>query len=136
VHNRYILMPLAERDIYLTYLCNTVLAINRTMFIFTQMVCETRRVSSLLGLLGIGAVSLHAGLSPSARTAALNEFRAGVSPVIVTTDTAARLGPLPRADYVVHFQLTWRMNAETYMQRIRNVACTDKAGHAITFVSQ
>lgn len=133
VHDSSLFTPYQERDITLAYLCNEIRAADQTVVVFARTVLETDRVANLLGRLGVGAISLHAGLSPSARVAALN------SRVIVTTDAAACLTPLPEVDYIINFDLTscsWKMNPETYTQRIRNVVFAGGLCCAITFCTQ
>lgn len=133
VHDSYLFVHHRERDITLAYLCNEIRAAGQTVVIFTWTVPETNRVTDLLGRLGVGAVSLHAGLSPSARAATLN------GRVIVTTDAAACVTPLPEVNYIINFDLipfSWKMKPETYTQRIGNVVFAGGSCYAITFCTQ
>jgi ATP-dependent RNA helicase DDX47/RRP3 len=126
-------VPHRGRDITLAYLCNEICAADHTVAIFARTVLETNRVANLLGRFGVGAISLHVGLSPSARVAALN------SRVIVTTDAAACLIPLRKVDYIINFDLTscsWKMKPDTYTQRIGNVAFAGGLCCAMTFCTQ
>ncbi|KAK0704406.1 P-loop containing nucleoside triphosphate hydrolase protein [Lasiosphaeris hirsuta] len=136
VHHYYLFIEKQPKDAYLVYLCKEAQRAGQTTAIFTRTISETRRVSRLLDALKIDTISLHCDLSPSARAASLDKLRRKEYHAIVTTDVAAALDPIPKVGRIINFSLTWKINHETYAQRISNIGHAGSSGQAISFVTQ
>ena len=137
VDHYYVFLAQQLRDACLVHLCNEARAANKTTAIFTRSIFETRRVSRLLDdAVRIDVVSLHCDLSSSERAASLDRLRRRECYIIVTTDAAANLGPIPKAGRIINYSLTWKMTTQIYTQRTSNVGHTGNSGQAITLVTQ
>ncbi|KAH6651385.1 hypothetical protein F5144DRAFT_609146 [Chaetomium tenue] len=94
--------PRRHKDAHLIHLCSEAQWADQTMVIFTQSISETRRVSRLLDAIKIGAVSLSCDLSPSERAASLGKILRKECYIIVTTDVAANLSPIPKVNRIIN----------------------------------
>jgi ATP-dependent RNA helicase DDX47/RRP3 len=128
----WILVPHANKDVYLVYLINEFAG--QSAIIFTRTVNETQRIAILLRTLGFGAIPLHGQLSQSSRLGALNKFRAGSREILVATDVAARGLDIPSVDVVLNYDLP--DDSKTYIHRVGRTARAGKSGHAISLVTQ
>jgi ATP-dependent RNA helicase DDX47/RRP3 len=128
----WILVPHANKDVYLIYLINEFAG--QSAIIFTRTVNETQRIAILLRTLGFGAIPLHGQLSQSSRLGALNKFRAGSREILVATDVAARGLDIPSVDVVLNYDLP--DDSKTYIHRVGRTARAGKSGHAISLVTQ
>ena len=61
-------------------------------------------------------MALHGDMTQSARLAALDEFKEGVSPLLIASDVAARGLDIPSVSHVFNFDVP--SNAEDYVHRI------------------
>jgi ATP-dependent RNA helicase DDX47/RRP3 len=128
----WILVPHANKDVYLVYLINEFAG--QSAIIFTRTVNETQRIAILLRTLGFGAIPLHGQLSQSSRLGALNKFRAGSREILVATDVAARGLDIPSVDVILNYDLP--DDSKTYIHRVGRTARAGKSGHAISLVTQ
>jgi ATP-dependent RNA helicase RhlE len=100
--------------------------------------CATREgtaeLASRLRRRGFDVLSISSLLSQGNRERALDAFRSGSSPVLVATDVAARGLDITDIELVVNFDVP--MTGEEYVHRIGRTGRAEKAGRAITLVSE
>ena len=96
--------------------------------------CNRKRdISTLLSSLKrheFKAVALHGDMTQSARLAALDEFKEGVSPLLIASDVAARGLDIPSVSHVFNFDVP--SNAEDYVHRIGRTGRAGRSGKAFT----
>jgi ATP-dependent RNA helicase DDX47/RRP3 len=137
VDHYYVFLADRLKDACLVHLCNEARAAKQTTTIFTRSISETRRVCGLLYAISIGTISLHCDLSPSERAASLDKLRRKECYVIVTTDVAADLDPIPKVNRIINYSLTWKMTPQTYTQRTGNVVGhIGNSGQVVTLATQ
>lgn len=83
---------------------------------------------------GFQVGALHGDMDQFARTAILENFRAGKLPILVASDVAARGLDIPDVSHVFNFDVPF--NAEDYVHRIGRTGRAGRAGAAFTLVSQ
>jgi len=81
---------------------------------------------------GIQSVAIHGNKSQGARTKALADFKAGVVPVLVATDIAARGIDIEQLPHVVNFELP--NVPEDYVHRIGRTGRAGAVGEAVSLV--
>ena len=82
---------------------------------------------------GFIAVALHGDMDQPARTAALEQFRRGDSPLLVASDVAARGLDIPDVSYVFNFDVPH--HADDYVHRVGRTARAGRSGTAISIVA-
>ncbi len=95
----------AEKQALLTLKLRTGLSdgsVDRAL-VFTRTKHGADRVVRHLATAGINAAAIHGNKSQGQRTAALNGFRSGSTPVLVATDIAARGIDVPGVSHVFNF---------------------------------
>ena len=99
--------------------------------------CKTKRRSDRVGQhlvrAGIRAAVIHGNKSQSARTRALDDFRAGRVNVLVATDIAARGLDIAQLPLVVNYDLP--LAAEDYIHRVGRTGRAGRPGRAVSLVS-
>ena len=99
--------------------------------------CRTKRgsdrVSKTLERAGVQSTVIHGNKSQSARTRALDGFRAGRVRVLVATDIAARGIDIPQLPLVINYDLPHV--PEDYIHRIGRTGRAGLPGRAISLVS-
>jgi hypothetical protein len=124
--------------------CSELRATKKTMIIYVWTAREVERITKLLHKFGTEeATPLRTDSSPSEREIAQ------ASPVIVTTDEAASLTtittpplpPLPRADYIINFDLLagWWKNpppAPTYIRRVADAVFAEGGSRCVMIIFQ
>jgi ATP-dependent RNA helicase RhlE len=99
--------------------------------------CKTKRGSDRVGRhldgAGLQSAVIHGNKSQSARTRALDGFRAGRVRVLVATDIAARGLDIAELPLVVNYDLP--LVAEDYIHRIGRTGRAGRAGRAVSLVS-
>ncbi len=101
------------------------------VIVFTRTKHGANRVAEQLGRGGVSAAAIHGNKSQSARQAALNDFRAGRSRVLVATDIAARGIDVEAVTHIVNYELP--NVPETYVHRIGRTARAGARGTALSF---
>lgn len=102
------------------------------VLVFTRTKHGANRLAERLVKDGIPAAAIHGNKSQSARTKALNDFKAGNIPVLVATDIAARGLDIDQLPQVVNFELP--NVPEDYVHRIGRTGRAGSAGAAISLV--
>lgn len=96
--------------------------------------CNRKRdIATLLSSLkrhGFKVVALHGDMTQSARLAALDEFKSGVTPLLIASDVAARGLDIPSVSHVFNFDVP--SNAEDYVHRIGRTGRAGRSGKAFT----
>ena len=99
--------------------------------------CNRKRdISTLLSSLkrhGFSACALHGDMTQSARLAALQDFKDGVSQLLIASDVAARGLDIPTVSHVFNFDVP--SNAEDYVHRIGRTGRAGRTGKAFTIAA-
>jgi len=115
----------------------TVLDLLRTVKGLTLIFVQTKRgADSLEDYLykeGFPAASIHGDRSQSEREAALANFRAGRTPILVATDVAARGLDIPNVLHVVNYDMP--KNIDDYVHRIGRTGRAGNTGLTTGFVT-
>ncbi|WP_439955944.1 DEAD/DEAH box helicase [Nocardia kruczakiae] len=98
------------------------------LFVRTQYGAD--KLAQRLREVGVGAVALHGGLSQAQRTRTLAAFSAGVAPVLVATDVAARGIHVDDVTLVVHVDPA--ADAKDYQHRSGRTGRAGAGGTIIT----
>jgi ATP-dependent RNA helicase RhlE len=101
--------------------------------VFTRTKHGADRVVRHLAGAGVKAAAIHGNKSQAQRTAALEAFRQGSTPVLVATDIAARGIDVTGVSHVFNFEIP--NVAEQYVHRIGRTARAGADGVAISFVA-
>jgi len=125
----------AEKQALLTLKLRAGLAdgsIDRSL-VFTRTKHGADRVVRHLAAAGVTAAAIHGNKSQAQRTAALNGFRQGSTPVLVATDIAARGIDVTGVSHVFNFEIP--NVPEQYVHRIGRTARAGADGVALSFVA-
>ncbi len=101
------------------------------VLIFTRTKHGADKVVKRLAGAGINACAIHGNKSQTARTTALQGFRAGKVRALVATDIAARGLDVDGITHVINFDLP--EEPETYIHRIGRTARAGMNGDAVSF---
>ena len=112
-----------EKDIYLVYFL--MLHPGRSI-VFVNSISYTRRLCSLLNLLGFNPLQLHAGKQQRQRLKYLERFTTSENGLLIATDVAARGLDIPKVCNVIHFQLP--NNPKVYIHRAGRTARANESG--------
>ncbi|HTE12105.1 MAG TPA: DEAD/DEAH box helicase [Chitinophagaceae bacterium] len=102
-----------------------------TVLIFTQMKHAADKLARLLNNAGIRTEAIHGNKSQNARQAALANFKARRTRVLVATDIAARGIDIDELAHVINYELP--NVPETYVHRIGRTGRAGATGMAISF---
>ncbi|MHB1951705.1 MAG: DEAD/DEAH box helicase [Acidiferrobacteraceae bacterium] len=102
--------------------------------VFTNTKGSAERVQGWLGANGIVAEVLSGDVPQAKRQQLLADFQAGVFPLLVATDVAARGLHIPEVSHVFNFDLP--QDAEDYVHRIGRTARAGASGEAISFACE
>jgi len=101
------------------------------ILIFVLYKKEAPRVESMLRRAGHAVGALHGDMAQAARLGALQQFRDGVTRVLVATDVAARGLDIPDVACVLNY--SFPLTIEDYVHRIGRTGRGGKDGRSITF---
>jgi ATP-dependent RNA helicase RhlE len=101
--------------------------------VFTRTKHRANRLADFLVRNGVKADRIHGNRSQTQRTAALADFKAGKSQVLVATDIAARGIDISALGHVVNFDVP--LVPEDYIHRVGRTARAEATGDAFTFVA-
>ncbi len=102
--------------------------------VFTRTKARAERLVGALSRHNVGADRIHGDRSQAQRTRALEAFKKGGHRVLVATDIAARGIDILDLGHVINYDVP--LEPADYIHRIGRTARAQKAGDAITFVSQ
>ncbi len=98
------------------------------MFVRSQLGAE--RVAGTIAAGGVRVLALHGGMTQSARTRAMADFKDGRVPVLVATDVAARGIHVDDVSLVVHVDPP--EDAKAYLHRAGRTARAGASGRVVT----
>jgi ATP-dependent RNA helicase DDX24/MAK5 len=119
-----------DKDNYLYYLLKEPL--NKKVIVFCNSKDCLRRLASVLKLLNIPPIALHADLDQKRRMQAIESFSSSSTSILLASDVAARGLDICDVDVVVHYQVP--RTTETYVHRSGRTARGVKTGTAVVFV--
>ncbi|MEO5685478.1 MAG: DEAD/DEAH box helicase [Chitinophagaceae bacterium] len=102
-----------------------------TVLIFTQMKHAADKLARVLNNAGVKTEAIHGNKSQNARQAALANFKAKRTRVLVATDIAARGIDIDELAHVINYELP--NVPETYVHRIGRTGRAGASGIAISF---
>ncbi|TVX98828.1 DEAD/DEAH box helicase [Paenibacillus cremeus] len=102
--------------------------------VFTRTKHGADRVVRSLTKLKVSAQAIHGNKSQNARQASLNNFKSGVTRVLVATDIAARGIDVEQLSHVINMNLP--NTPETYVHRIGRTGRAGYSGIAVSFCEQ
>lgn len=91
-------------------------------------------LTNLLQSLSLRSTALHSGLSQRERLSSLSLFRAGVVPVLVSTDVGARGLDIEDVAMVINWDMP--NEGEEYTHRVGRTARAGRGGVAVSFVTE
>ncbi|WP_143894014.1 DEAD/DEAH box helicase, partial [Tepidimonas sediminis] len=103
------------------------------VLVFTRTKFGANQVAQFLNEQGISAMALHGNKSQTARTQALEGFKAGQLRVLVATDIAARGIDIEELPHVINYDIP--NVPEDYVHRIGRTGRAGAQGEALSFVS-
>lgn len=103
------------------------------VIIFTETKRLADRLSKKLNQAGIKSGLIHGNKSQNFRNRTIDEFKAGMTQVLVATDVAARGIDVADVSHVINYQLP--MSMDSYIHRIGRTGRAGKTGRAITFAN-
>ncbi|CAI9271286.1 unnamed protein product [Lactuca saligna] len=127
----FIECPEEDKDGCLYYILS-VHGQGRTI-VFCTSIAALRHISSLMRILNVNVLTLHAQMQQRARLKAIDRFRANDHGILVATDVAARGLDIPGVRTVVHYQLPH--SAEVYVHRSGRTARASADGCSIALIS-
>jgi ATP-dependent RNA helicase RhlE len=102
-----------------------------TVLIFCRTKHGAKKICEVLNKKKIPAAEIHSNRSFSQRQAALRNFKAGTTRVLVATDIASRGIDVKGIELVINYDIPEQ--AEDYIHRIGRTGRADHRGNAITF---
>ena len=106
----------------------------RSALVFSRTKHGANKITKDLNNAGIGAQAIHGNKSQSARQLALNNFKDGITRVLVATDIAARGIDVDELSHVINYDLP--NIPETYVHRIGRTGRAGLCGVAISFCDE
>ena len=100
--------------------------------LFARTKLGADRIAEKIREAGVQALALHGGMTQSARTKTLADFKNGRVPVLVATDVAARGIHVDGIDLVLHVDPA--NDAKDYLHRAGRTARAGEAGTVVTLV--
>jgi ATP-dependent RNA helicase RhlE len=100
--------------------------------IFVRTKRGADRLARRLASAGVRCAALHADLSQSQRSAAIEGFRSGKYTTLVATDVAARGLDIEGIAHVINYEVP--DSADAYVHRVGRTGRADAAGTAVTLV--
>jgi ATP-dependent RNA helicase RhlE len=104
-----------------------------SVLVFVRRKLDVNRVASAARRVGIDCGTIHSGRRQEDRNAALADFRAGRTPVLIATDVAARGLDVSGISHVINFDVPH--SPEDYIHRAGRTARAGATGDVITFLS-
>jgi len=104
---------------------------NNRVIVFVLYKKEAARVEEKLTRKGWKVAAVHGDLSQAQRTAAVEAFKAGTTPLLVATDVAARGLDIPDVEVVINY--SFPLTVEDYVHRIGRTGRAGKSGISHTF---
>lgn len=103
------------------------------ILVFGRTKRGVQKLARQLGALGYSVVALQGNLGQQARLRAMADFRAGVVPVMVATNVAARGLDVADIDQVINYELP--ESERLFVHRVGRTGRMGREGLAITFIT-
>ena len=104
-----------------------------TLLVFVRTQRNTEKIGNFLVDSGCEVSIIHGGRSQAQRSRALQQFRDGLTRILVATDVAARGLDVPHVEHVVNYDLP--EVPEDYVHRIGRTGRNGRSGEAVSFVT-
>mmetsp|Transcript_30050 Transcript_30050/g.28720 ORF Transcript_30050/g.28720 Transcript_30050/m.28720 type:complete len:579 (+) Transcript_30050:96-1832(+) len=101
------------------------------ILIFVLYKKEAVTLQNTLAAKGFNVTAIHGDKSQHDRTAALEEFKSGKTPLLIATDVAARGLDIPQVEYVINY--SFPLTVEDYVHRIGRTGRGGATGISHTF---
>jgi ATP-dependent RNA helicase RhlE len=101
--------------------------------VFTRTKHRANRLAQYLDRRGISTGRIHGNRSQGQRTAALAEFKAGKTKILVATDIVARGIDIESLGHVINFDVP--ADPDSYIHRVGRTARAEQTGDAFTLVA-
>ena len=101
--------------------------------VFTRTKHRANRLAQYLDRRGIATGRIHGNRSQGQRTAALAEFKAGKTRILVATDIVARGIDIEALGHVINFDVP--ADPDSYIHRVGRTARAEQTGDAFTLVA-
>jgi ATP-dependent RNA helicase DDX49/DBP8 len=134
LRQKYILVPVTQRESYLHICLLTSANVNKSAIIFCNTKSTATFLEHLLRLLEHRVTALHSGLPQPVRTSNLARFRARAARILIATDVAARGLDIPEVELVINYDVP--RDPDDYIHRVGRTARAGRKGESLTFVGQ
>jgi len=135
---QYIHVPPQGKELHLWYLLSIMKEKKedpiRSAIVFVSKCNVCQYLDLLLEELGYPAVALNSHKSQAQRLLALNRFKSGQVPVLISTDVGSRGLDIQTVDLVINYDMP--MSPRDYIHRVGRTARASRGGLAISFVTQ
>ena len=101
------------------------------VLVFVLYKKEAVELQSKISSRGWNVTAIHGDKSQHDRTAALEEFKSGKTPLLIATDVAARGLDIPQVEYVINY--SFPLTVEDYVHRIGRTGRGGATGTSHTF---
>uniref|UniRef100_A0AAT9FG60 RNA helicase n=1 Tax=Enchytraeus japonensis TaxID=228735 RepID=A0AAT9FG60_9ANNE len=101
------------------------------IIIFVEEKRKADFISAFLSQASFATASIHGNLTQAEREKSLRDFRAGVSPILVATNVAARGLDIPEVKHVINYDMP--QHIEEYVHRIGRTGRCGNTGKATAF---
>ena len=132
VHHSVGFIEMDEKRFFLERLINEHPDSKILVFVRTKVRAE--RVAAAMQRVGISTIIMHGDKLEEERVETLQQFKDGLSTVMISTDVAARGIDVPNVEYVVNYDLPDK--AENYVHRVGRTGRGTQKGQAFTFCSK
>ena len=126
----YPVMPNQKRDLLIAILRSTAI---HSVLIFCRTKRGADKLASFLKTQDFSVVAMHADLTQSQRTHAMQAFKVGKVQIMVATDIAARGLDVKKLSHVINFDLPDK--TEDYVHRIGRTGRAFEVGDAFSIMS-
>lgn len=130
---KYIFIPSAVRDAYLTLLLRTQFS-SKTIILFTSKCQTCERLRIMLKELGFKTTALHSEMSQGERISSLAKFKSGIVKILLATDVGSRGLDIPSVQVVMNYEIP--ADATDYVHRVGRTARAGRGGFSLSFVSE
>jgi len=103
------------------------------ILVFVRTKVRAERVHKAMQRVGIETITMHGDKEQDERLLVMNDFKKGISKILIATDVSARGIDIPDVDFVVNYDLP--DIPENYVHRVGRTGRGVKKGQAVTFCS-
>ncbi|XP_028398724.1 ATP-dependent RNA helicase DDX24-like [Dendronephthya gigantea] len=118
-----------DKDVYLYYFLKKY---PKRTLVFVNTIDTLRRLLSILNLLKLAPLALHAGIQQRQRLKNLDRFKSRADGLLLASDVAARGLDIKGVQHVIHYQIP--KNAEVYVHRSGRTARIQNEGLSLLLI--